>query len=185
MAFNINQFSAAGLPLGGARPSLFQVIVDTPNGVPNVGARIAFTCNASQIPSSDLSVISIPYFGRQLKVAGTRTFPNWTATILNDEDFQVRQAMETWSNLINRHQANLRSAALAASADYRTTATVTQYSKVGVPVRTYRFVNIFPQTIGTIDLSWDNADAVESFTVDFAYDYWDVVAPTTTGSLDV
>jgi hypothetical protein len=93
--------------------------------------------------------------------------------------------METWSNLINRHQANLRSAALAASADYRTTATVTQYSKVGVPVRTYRFVNIFPQTIGTIDLSWDNADAVESFTVDFAYDYWDVVAPTTTGSLDV
>lgn len=185
MAFNINQFSAAGLPLGGARPSLFQVIVDTPNGVPNVGARIAFTCNASQIPSSDLSVINIPYFGRQLKVAGTRTFPNWTATILNDEDFQVRQAMETWSNLINRHQANLRSAALAASADYRTTATVTQYSKVGVPVRTYRFVNIFPQTIGTIDLSWDNADAVESFTVDFAYDYWDVVAPTTTGSLDV
>ncbi len=185
MAFNINQFSAAGIPLGGARASLFQVIVDTPNGVPNVGAKFAFTCNAAQIPSSTLGVITVPYFGRQLKLAGTRTFPDWTVNILNDEDFQIRQAMETWSNLINRHQANVRSLALAKSADYRTTATVTQYSKVGSPIRTYRFVNIFPAVIGQIDLSWDTADAVETFPVEFAYDYWDVVSPTTTGILDV
>jgi len=185
MAFNITEFAAVGLPLGGARPSLFQAIVDTPNGVPNVGAKFAFTCRSAQIPSSDLGIIELPFFGRRIKVAGTRTFPNWDAVIMNDEDFQIRNAMETWSNSINRHQANLRSTNLPSNADYRTTAVVTQYSKVGVPLRSYRFVNIFPQTIGAIDLDWENGDAIETFPVSFAYDYWDIVAPTTTGTIAV
>ena len=181
MAFNVSEFASAGLPLGGARPSLFSVIVDTPSGVPNVGARFSFTCSAAEIPSSTVGVIPVRYYGREIKFAGTRTFPEWTVTVLNDEDFSIRQAMETWSQLINSHQGNLRSTQLATSASYRTTATVTQYAKTGTPIRTYQFVNIFPNDISNIALSWDNADAVETFTVGFSYDYWQVVAPSTTG----
>lgn len=185
MAFSVTEFAAAGLPLGGARPSLFSVIVDTPNGVPNIGARMSFTCSATTIPSSDVSVLTPHYFGRQIKIAGVRTFPNWSVTIMNDEDFQVRHAMEVWSNSIIRHRDNSRSAALTNTSDYKGTATVSQYSKTGVPIRTYRFVNIFPTTISQIDLSWEMGDAIENFNVEFAYDYWDLVAPGTTGTLDV
>lgn len=185
MAFNVSEFAAAGLPLGGARASLFSAIIDTPSGVPNVGARVAFTCRATSLPESTLGVVEVPYFGRRVKLAGNRTFANWTVTILNDEDFQVRHAMEIWSNAINRHQANLRETQLSSSQSYRTTATVTQYNKVGVPVRTYEFVNIFPTTISTIDVAWDTTDAIEEFTVEFAYDYWRVAAPSTTGVLNV
>lgn len=184
MAFNISQFAAAGLPLGGARPSLFQVTVETPSGVPNVGSRFAFTCRASQIPASTLGSIPIRYFGREVKFAGTRQFQPWSTTILNDEDFQVRQAMETWSNLINRHEANLRDGALLTNASYRTTATVTQFGKTGAPIRSYQFVNIFPTEIGAIELSWDSGEAIEEFAVTFDYDFWRVVAPTTTGNLN-
>ncbi len=185
MAFNVSEFSSAGLPLGGARPSLFSVIIDTPSGVPNVGSRIAFTCRAAQIPASTLGVIEQAYFGRRIKIAGTRTFANWRADILNDEDFQVRHAMEVWSNAINAHNVNLRSPNLATQASYRTTATVTQYAKTGEALRTYRFVNIFPVEVGAIDLAWDQDGQIETFPVEFAYDYWDIATPTTTGTLAV
>jgi len=185
MPFNVNEFASAGLPLGGARPSLFSVIVDTPNGVPNVGSRVSFTCHATQIPSSELGLVEPRYFGRPIKLAGSRTFPNWDVQIYIDEDFAVRHAIETWSNSINKHATNLRSANIPSNADYRTSATVTQYAKTGTPIRTYRFVNIWPQTVGAIDLNWDMGDAIETFPVSFAYDWWDIVAPSTTGVLAV
>jgi len=184
MAFNISEFASAGLPLGGARYSLFNVIIDTPSGVPNIAARASFTCKAAQIPASTLATIPIRYFGREVKFAGSRTFAPWTVTILNDEDFAVRNAMELWSNNINRHEANLRDTALATNSAYRTTATVTQYSKTGVPVRTYEFVNIFPTEVSAIEMTWDNADAIQEYTVSFEYDYWRIIAPTTTGTIN-
>lgn len=185
MAFNISEFAAAGLPFGGARYNLFSCIIDTPSGVPNVGARVAFTCKAAQIPASTITVLPVRYFGREVKFAGTRTFAPWTVSILNDEDFQVRNAMEVWSNAINRHESNLRDNALATNASYRTTATITQYGKTGVAIRTYQFVNIFPSEVGAIEMNWDNADAIQEFPVTFEYDYWNVVAPTTTGVINV
>lgn len=185
MAFNISEFAAAGLPQGGARGSLFNVIVDTPSGVPNIGARISFTCKSAQIPASSIGTIPLRYFGREIKIAGNRTFAPWQVTILNDEDFAIRHAMEVWSNAINSHQGNLRNAALGTVSSYRTTATVTQYSKTGVPIRSYEFVNLFPTEISTIDVSWDNVDSVEEFSVSFDYDFWKVVAPSTTGVLAI
>jgi hypothetical protein len=185
MPFNVSEFASAGLPFGGARPSLFSVIIDTPSGVPNVGARTSFTCRAAQIPQSSVGVIEQAYYGRRIKIAGTRTFANWRVDILNDEDFQVRAAMEIWSNAINTHQSNLRAPNLATTASYRTTATVTQYAKTGEALRTYRFVNIFPTEVGAIDLAWENGEQVETFPVEFAYDYWDLTTPGNTGTLAV
>ena len=185
MAFNVSEFASSGLPLGGARPSLFSVNIDTPSGVPNIGSRIAFSCRASQMPSSVLSVIPQRYFGREIKMAGTRSFEPWTVTILIDEDFTVRNSLETWSNLINSHQGNLRGGGLGGLSTYRTTGTVSQYSKTGGILRTYEMVNLFPTNVSAIELDWDNADAIEMFTCEFQYDYWQVAAPTTTGTFAV
>ena len=183
MAFNVSEFAAAGLPFGGARSSLFRAIVDTPSGVPNIGERFSFTCKSAQIPASTLSVIPIRYFGREVKFAGSRTFQPWQVTILNDEDYAVRHALETWSNLINRHEANLRDNQLASNSGYRTNATVTHFSKTGVPVRTYEFVNLFPTDIAAMDMAWETTDAIQEYAVTFEYDYWRIIAPTTTGVL--
>jgi hypothetical protein len=49
---------------------------------------------------------------------------------------------------------------------------VTQFSKTGLPIRTYNFVGIFPIAVDAIDLDWGTNDAVEEFGVTFAYDYW-------------
>ena len=182
---NVNEFLAAGLPLGGARPSLFRVLLDTPAGVPNIGPRLNFTCRAASIPGSKMEKIDLGYFGRKVPFAGNRTFENWEITVYNDEDFAVRHAIELWLNSINSHQGNLRAAALANNAAYRTSAVVTQLAKTGTQIRTYKMVGMFPIDLEAIALDWDTVNQVEAFKVTFAYAYWEPSAPGTTGTFAV
>jgi len=172
MAFNVNEFSGA-LAQGGARPSLFQVQITNPiNGVAD--AQVPFMCKAAQIPEATLSAIDVPYFGRQIKVAGTRTFGEWSPTIINDEDFLIRNAMEQWSNAINSFQGNINNAGGSAPSLYKANAQVTQYGKTGEILRVYDFIGIFPTAVAAIDLGWDQGDNIEEFGVTFVYDYWQV-----------
>jgi len=193
MPFNVSTFASQGLPFGGARASLFEVFLRLPQGIaePTAEAQFRFVCKASSIPASTVGQIEVPYFGRKVKMAGNRTFENWQVTVLNDEDFLVRNAFELWSSYINSHENNLRDPSVITEtglAAYRTTATVRHYAKTGVfaggtsagdaaiPTREYTFVNIFPINIGNIELNWETTDAIEEFTVEFAYDYWTVDA---------
>jgi hypothetical protein len=172
MAFNVNEIRSQ-LTLGGARQSLFQVTIQNPaNGVADI--KVPFLVKAAQIPASTLGTIEVPYFGRKIRLAGDRTFDAWTVTVINDEDFLIRNAMEQWSNQIQSLQGNLRTFGGASPLLYKAQAQVTQFSKTGVPIRTYNFNGIYPSDISAIDLAWDSTDAIEEFTVTFQYDYWEV-----------
>ena len=116
MTFNVSDFTS-NLINDGARPNLFQVTMATlpaalgGNGTNSANAparRLSFMARAAQIPGSSVGVIPMFYFGREIKLAGNRTFPEWTITIINDEDFSIRNSMETWMNYINSHTGNLR-----------------------------------------------------------------------------
>jgi hypothetical protein len=48
-----------------------------------------------------------------------------------------------------------------------------QYGKTGNTLKNYNFVGIFPIDISAIDLDWGSNDAIEEFTVTFAYQYWE------------
>lgn len=171
MAFNINDFKSRGLTLGGARPSLFQVSIN-----PNIGEdstaleKFAFTCRASEVPAATIDPVNVPYFGRQIKLAGDRTFADWTVTVMNDEDFLVRNMFEDWSNKINQFVGNVK--LLEANTYKNTDAFVTQFSKEGAAIRTYKFVGIFPTSVSNMALDWDNTNAIQTFDVTFSYDYW-------------
>ena len=167
MAFNVNEIRA-NLIGDGARPSLFEVEMTNPASTSG-DAVLRYMVRAAQIPQSTINPIEVPYFGRRIKLAGSRTYANWTVTVMNDENFAVRSALEAWSSQINSGQTNLRT--LSA---YRSTATVKQFAKDGSVLREYDFVNIFPLDIGPIALAWDDGDNVETFDVEFAYDYWNV-----------
>ena len=167
MAFNVNEIRA-NLIGDGARPSLFEVEMTNPASSSG-DAVLRYMVRAAQIPQSTINPIEVPYFGRRIKLAGSRTYANWTVTVMNDENFAVRSAMEAWSSQINSGQSNLR-----LLSDYRSQATVKQFAKDGSVLRIYEFVNIFPLDIGPIELDWSNGDDVEVFQVEFAYDYWNV-----------
>jgi hypothetical protein len=94
MTFNVNDIRSQ-LTFGGAKASHFQVQITNPvNGLANL--KTPFMVQAANLPESSVGTIEVPYFGRKIKLAGDRTFPEWTVTVINDEDFLIRNAMEEW-----------------------------------------------------------------------------------------
>jgi hypothetical protein len=170
MAFNVSSFRANGLRQGGARPTQFEVYIFPPFGT-NAAKNIQFLCRATQIPPAPLDSIPVPYFGRKIKIAGDRDFPDWTVTILNDEAFDVRVMLESWSNRMNFMVSNTMDETMFP-LNYKSTAKVFQYGKTGNVIRAYDFIGIFPTNIDAIPLDWDQTNTIEQFDVTFAYDYW-------------
>lgn len=177
MAFNIDLFKAA-LKLGGARPSLFQVNITNPvNGVADI--QVPFMVKAAQIPASSLQIVPIRYFGREIKLAGNRTYAEWSVVVINDEDFAIRNALEQWSNAINSPKGNLRALTSASPILYKSDARVTQFSKTGAPLRVYSMRGIWPSDVGPIELNWDNGEQIEEYQVTFQVDYFEVTGGLT------
>jgi hypothetical protein len=171
MAFNINDLRSQ-LTFGGAKSSLFQVQITNPiNGLADI--KVPFMVKASSIPASTLSTIEVPYFGRKIKIAGNRTFAEWSVTVINDEDFLIRNAMESWMASINTHNGNVTTLASASPLQYKTQAQITQFSKTGAVLRTYEFNGLFPVEISVMETNWE-ADGIQEFGVTFQYDWWSV-----------
>jgi len=167
MSFNVSKFKE-NLIGEGARNTLFQV------NIPSLGGDIGmpdttFLCKAASLPASTIGMIEVPYFGRKIKVAGDRTFADWTTTIINLENFEIRDALMNWMNQINRHEANIRN---SVDFNYKKDITVTQYKKDGNNAREYTLVNCWPAEVAAIDVDWNNTDTIEDFTVTWHYDYW-------------
>jgi hypothetical protein len=161
MAFSINTFRSNALNNAGARANLFDVTMTGATVAGLNASEFTFACKAAQIPSSTVGVVEVPYFGRVVKVPGNKTFDNWTVTIINDEDFNIRNAMEKWITAMGTHEGNVATISAGDGTLYGQ-ATVNQYAKAGGTVlEAYNFVNIFPINVAAID-----------FTVEFAYDYW-------------
>ena len=162
MPFNITDFKG-NFPFDGARPNLFEV------NIPVFDQKLTFTAKTAQLPGSTVGTIEVPYFGRTIKMAGNRTFPEWTITVINDEDFIIRNQLEEWMARINGHESNL---AEAFYSQYSFDAEVYQYGKQGNILKTYTFIDMFPIDISPIDVSWDANDAIEEYAVTFQYQYW-------------
>lgn len=166
MGFAINELKAQ-LTGGGARPTLFEVQITNPV-FPAADFKMPFMAKAASLPGSTVGQIEVPWKGRKIKYGGDRTFEDWNITVINDEDFAVRNALEAWSNAINSHQSNSRS----YPATYKSQAQVTQFDKAGNIARVVTFSGLFPTVIAPIELAWETTDTIEEFTVTFAYDEW-------------
>ena len=166
---NIDDFKAK-LKGGGARPNLFKATINFPTYALGDVEITSFMCKAAQLPGSIMGIIEIPFRGRQLKIAGDRTFETWSPTILNDTDFVVRNAMERWMNGINAHSANT---GLVAPADYSADLIVEQLDRDEAVLKKYNFRGCFPTNVSAIDLAYETNDAIEEFTVEFQVQYWE------------
>ena len=168
MAFDLDSFRNK-MQDGGARPSLFEMEIDFPlpgRGASTESAR--FLTKVSEIPGSTIGVITVPYFGRQLKIAGDRTFATLSVTVLNDEAYRLRGQFEQWMNKIARHEVSVGSTRLDF---YQVDLALRQLKRSGGTAATYIFTGAFPTTLSTIALDW-SSEAIEEYTVEFQYQYW-------------
>ena len=159
----------------GVRPNMFEVSIQFPD---TAGAEdteiVTYMCKSAALPSSNVGVIEVPFRGRTVKIAGDRTFDNWSATFINDKDFKTRSYFEKWLEQINSHQAN--TAGIIDPTQYGRTVTVKQLEKDdstgGEVVRSYKLWYAFPTSASAIDLAYDSNDQIEEFTIEFQYSYW-------------
>lgn len=172
MAFNIEEFKAQGVNMGGARNTQFMVAITPPPALGVANARkLQFVCKAAQLPPAITSPIEVAYFGRKVKFVGDREFPDWTVTIYNDEDFYCKKMMEKWSNGMNTLISNVMDTSLHPTG-YKASAIVHQFAKHNEIVASYRLEGLFPIQVDAIPLDWEAVNQIEMFDVTFAYDYW-------------
>jgi hypothetical protein len=155
---------------GGARSNLFKATVNFPGYAGGDVELTSFLIKAAQLPSSVIAPITIPFRGRQLQIAGDRTFEPWTITIINDVDMNVRNAFERWMNGINQHNNNT---GLSNPTDYQADMIVEQLNKAGEVTKRYDFRGTFPTNVSSIELSYDTENTIEEFTVELQVQYWE------------
>ena len=160
---------------GGARPNLFKATVNFPGYAGGDVELTSFLCKTAQLPSSIMNVMEVPFRGRQLKIAGDRTFEPWNVTILNDTDFSIRNAMERWMNGINNITDN---EGLTNPTDYQVDGFVDHLDRDGKTIKQYKLRGCFPTSLDGIALSYGTNDAVEDFGVTLAYQYFETDTTT-------
>ena len=155
---------------GGARPNLFKVTMSFPSYVTANVELASYMCKATSMPASTIAPIAVPFRGRNLQIAGDRTFDPWSVTIINDTDFNVRNSFEQWMNGINQHKQNT---GLTQPSSYMADMIVEQLDKDGTVEKTYNIRGTFPTNLGAIELSYDSENAIEEFEVELQIQYWE------------
>ena len=207
MARGISEFKTK-LINGGARPNLFLVRLNFPttlNTITDIEAvdssnviteRAEFLVKTAQLPASTIGTIDVPFRGRMLKVAGDRTFEPWSVTVVNDGQFGIRKAFETWSRGINALTENVSQLGYGddnpgycvdlevfqlgrdKQKPNKTPQSMTSQGRDGMDViRAYKFYDAWPSSLSAIDLSYESNDQIEEFTVEFQYNYYEASKP--------
>jgi len=204
MARGISEFKTK-LINGGARPNLFLVRLNFPttlNTITDIESvdssnviteRAEFLVKTAQLPASTIGTIDVPFRGRMLKVAGDRTFEPWSVTVVNDGQFGIRKAFETWSRGINALTENVSQLGYGddnpgycvdlevfqlgrdQQKPNKTPQSMNSQGRDGMEViRGYKFYDAWPSSLSAIDLSYESNDQIEEFTVEFQYNYYEV-----------
>jgi len=163
---NLNTF-VQKLAGGGARANQFEVSI---TGGPFASTDLfTFLCLGAQIPAQTIGEVAVPYRGRQIYVAGDRTFDAWTVTVFSDAAWTLRGQLEQWSNLIQNMGSDTTGA--TAPEAYYGEAIVRQLDRNEGTINSYTLFQIWPQTVDAIDLAYDTNDAIEEFGVTWRFNY--------------
>ena len=171
---------------GGARPNLFEVEMAFPGDL-SIGSdtltKSRYLCKTANLPASTVAPIDVPFRGRILKVAGDRTFDPWTITIINDTDFTIRHAYESWANILSKLDNNTGyidpGSYFADMTIYQLGRDVDGTKKSGntgnvSTLRSYKLYGTFPTSVSAIDLSYESSNAIEEFTVELQVQYMEI-----------
>ena len=158
---------------GGARPNQFRVELTFPAFVGSIasaaGNAAQFMCRSATLPASTIEDITAAYRGRPVHMAGERTFQPWTISVYNDTNFLIRNVMERWQNgILNYTTTN----GIMRPTDYQVDMSVYQLDRNDNIIKTYRFYDAYPTNIGQIQLDFETNNQIETFEVEFTFNYF-------------
>ena len=164
---NIEKFkNAIG---GGVRNALFRVRGNI--GTTTSPDTLSFLVTATNLPVSNLDTIETNYRGRTIKLPGSRKFDDWSVTILNDKNMELRTLFEKWLDDLNGAVTNVaqRDISLTNPVDFPTWY-VDQLDRNGNAIKSYELHYCFPTSVASVELSAEN-EGISDFEVTLAYTY--------------
>lgn len=188
MVFNINEFKAQVASRGLAKNNLFISRITVPTSLSYLEQYIptrdmSFLCKSMSLPAFDLSYAEVrpQGFGKPEKrplefhggdLIGTfmidsnfatmKFFHRWMQSITNIGDYNGTFTPDTGGKLPYE---------FAYKDQYAATMEVLVYSGNDAnKVYQYKFGNVFPITVGNIDVAWENQAEIMTVPVNFAYD---------------
>ena len=160
---NIDTIKSAFTSGDFARPNLFEV------EIPSLGRDFKVKCRGASLPAAILEQLEISYQNRKIKIAGDRTYEEWTITVYNDSNHDTRLQFLDWQS---------QAAAMGKSiygenpSAYKRHALVRQFDRAGEETAVYNVYDCFPTNVGEIALDWETNNEIETFEITFALDYW-------------
>ena len=141
---------------------------------------IEYFCYAGAFPGITGEAIDFKYFGRNIPIPSIAT-PNqtWTATFYNDENHGIRQFFKDWiqkSQYANLNSDSLETREMGSYKDgYNSWIAVYQYDyNLKNKTTVYALFNPFPVSMSDIEISYENLNQVQSFTVEFRYTHFEI-----------
>ena len=191
MAFTVSSFkSNLEQGGGGARPALYKISINhSSNAQQSFTSSEEILVKAASIPPANIAPLTVNYAGRAYKWSGFRTFDPWTTTIINDENFSIRNKIMEWMRTLSGKLDGTRdtdygrptkTAGVTGGPYKEGYARVIQVGTDGEDKQKYQFYNLWPTELAEIPLDWAS-DMIQEYTVTWAYDYWShgtVTSPT-------
>jgi T4-like virus tail tube protein gp19 len=164
----------------GGRPTKFKLNLMPPRQLMNKYnlkfEDLDILCHATTLPSLSAQITEYKFKGRTIPLPGIQEYnQTWTCTFYNHENHNLRQLMIDWllsaqthnysENLSSLHKIDIDLSMIHLyQVDY-------EFDKDMV---VYTMVNAFPKNISEIELNSESLSQIESFTVEFAYSYFEI-----------
>ena len=168
MSFSVNDFNNQYTG-DYARQNLFLVNIDKITAIAGGNPGGGMFVKAGSLPEATVGMVEVPYQNRKLKIPGDRTFADWTATIIQDEGYEVRNQLLDWQRDITGF-SEFKSTHGVSAAHRK--ITIQPYNRDGSQATMHQ-ANVYgwPGTIGAVELTWES-EAVQEYTVTFQIS-WD------------
>jgi len=129
----------------------------------------SYLVKAASIPGRSVGDLEFHWFGRAYHIAGDPSYEDMEITFLNDYEFDLRGSIEAWMDYVVDSNTNEH----GSHMDYKAEIKITQIGRTSEDILAeYVLKGCHPKDIRSIDLSMENSDQIEEFSVTFSNHGW-------------
>ena len=178
----INEFLSLFLGKDGfAKSARYEVVIGPPKdlaikseGLTNNTRKISYHAETIAFPGRNLETKEdLSTYGPIRNIVMGSTYEDLSATFYVSNDHKEQKFFHEWQNTAY----NMNSEKFGANYYYNYVGNIDIYQLDEKDTRRLgiRLMEAFPKTIGSIDMSYDNANQIEKMSVSFSYRYWEIL----------
>lgn len=159
------------------RPNLFFAEIVVPIGISYISNNFQFRCEATELPGRTVATNDSQSYGPTAKFAYDITYNDINLQIIASEDMAERKMFETWiDSIITPSNTQTFSKATGGIMKYYDNyasgqVRIHQLKDNGSKISTYTLYNAYPIQLSPMNLSWEDTNTYQRFSVTMTYRY--------------